>query len=197
MQQMQKKKFFETVDLLKDPIDVTPQAVATKVKFPCTGFCFFAAQHVPLLVQLYNKKNKLVYNALIVTLIQKAGERKKNNKSIHQEGENPDDETIKKDFKMAKKMKFHDLNTVDEQGKEYAINTIGMSLMNLKSNEFVIITRSQETFMIVKLTDKLDDDKYLVIDSHKTKHGTVNLMDALLYIIKNNKYIGLIKMATY
>lgn len=188
---MNSKKYKETIDLLSDPIQTIPQAFATPIKHPCVGFCYMVLQNLPRIVELYINKNTKEYHELILKLIQNAGERKANNKNIHQRGEYMDQDTIRKDFSyITNEMKFVEMNSADENGLEFVKNTIFLKLYDFDIMDFMIITRSQETFLIIKL----HTDKYLIIDSHKSKHGVVNTFDAINYITRYDIYKDLIHL---
>ena len=182
---------FETKDLLQDTISTTPQAFATKVKAPCTGFCYMVIENKDTVIDLYLNKKTKEYGDFILGLIIAAADRKENNEDIHVRGEYINQETVLKDFSdIMSNMKFQEFNTVDPQGSEYATNTLFLLILDLPIHGFVMITRSQETFLLIKLSN----DKLLVVDSHKSGHGTVNLENAIKYITRDKLYKGLIQI---
>ena len=82
------------------------------------------------------------------------------------------------------------MNTVDNEGLEYAKNTICLKLFDMIEKDYIMVTRSQETFLMIKI----DNDEFLVIDSHKSAHGTLNTMNAIKYITRYDLYKGLIQI---
>ena len=184
---------FETVSLLSNTIKSPHQVQVTKTKFPCTGFAFYALQNKTILLDLYkNRKTEhQAYYNFILRLIQRAGKRKENNKLIPQDGEFITSDTVKKDFiKSYRQMQFNEINLVDEKtSKIIAINELFMILFQLSVNSAIIITRSYETFLMIKL----DNDTLFIIDSHKTVHGTVNLPDGVKYITRDSLANGVIQ----
>ena len=126
---------------------------------------------------------------LITYLIQKAGERKKTNQNIHYKGEHIDEKTVQEDFSsIYNLMKIEELYITDNVTMEQVSNELFAVLSTLKS--FVIFSRSDETIIMLKL----DTDKMLVVDSHKEKHGVVDISAAVQYINKLNKYRGTVNI---
>jgi len=182
----------ETISLLKDTVTTTPQHKATQVNYPCTGFCYFVVPYIDTLVYLYINKKYEDYNKLVTFLIKKSGERKKNNKNIHYKGENIDDKTIQKDFPITfKQMGFKELHIVNSVSMEQASNELYGIISQIK--QYIIFTRSDETIMMIKL----NNDKLLVVDSHKEKHGSVDIYTAIKYINKFAKYKGTIDIGYF
>jgi hypothetical protein len=130
---------------------------------------------------------------LIEKLIIKAGNRKRDNKNIPEEGEYIDQDTVKSDFReIYDKLQFYELSTVDDgEYGDIVINQIAMYLFEIDIDGYLIVNRSHETFVLLKISD----DMYLVVDSHKSKHGLVTFENALNYITKSNKYQGTIQLA--
>lgn len=181
---------FETKDLLENCFPTTPQAFATSVKYPCTGFCYMVLENKEKVLNLYQGGDKKGYHDLIYNLIVKAGDRKRDNEEIDYKGEYLNSKTILEDFEISKKMKFMDFNTVDEEGSEYAVNTLFLLIFDLPDKGFLMVTRSEETFLLIKLSA----ESILVIDSHKSEHGTVDISNAIRYITRDKVYKGLIQI---
>jgi len=184
----------ETVSLLSSTIETEPQAFATKVKWPCTGFCYMVIQNKSKLLDLYKTRSEQAYYEFILKLIKEAGIRKMSNSNIPYKGEYLNQDTVKKDFpNIVKKMEFIEMNTVDPEGSEYAKNTLFLQLFTLQLGDCMMIIRSEETFLIIKI----DNDAYLVVDSHKDRHGTVDTIKAVQYITRFNIYKGLVQIGVY
>lgn len=180
----------ETNTLLKETLSTTPQAFATKVKAPCTGFCYLIIKNLDIVINLYETKDK-TYGDFILGLIIEAANRKAYNQEIDKTGEYINGKTIYNDFpEIVNNMEFQEFNTVDQNGSEYAINTLFLLILDLPLNKYVIITRSQETFLIIKLPS----EKLLIVDSHKAKHGIVDLEGCIKYITRFGIYKGLIQI---
>lgn len=181
----------ETSALLQNPIKTIPQTIATQVKSPCTGFCYMIIQNKTKLISLFLDRDEKGYCDFISKIILAAAERKKNNKKIHYDGEYINQYTIKEDFNDIYNMtEFKEMNTADNEGKEYAMNTLVLIMFDMKINDYIIVTRSQETFVMFKISDEL----FLVVDSHKDIHGTVDIFNAVNYITRFDVYKGLIQL---
>jgi len=181
----------ETRNLLKNTIPASPQSLVTSIKYPCVGFCYMAINNIDKLVDLYNAKNNIEYNYLIVDLIKSAAERKKTNINIHQDGEYIDQDSVSCDFKnIVDKLEFCEMNTLNANSLLYTKNHIYLTFIEMDYKDYLIVNRSSETFLIIKL----DLDSFLIVDSHKDIHGTVNLDDAIQYITRYDIYKGLIQL---
>lgn len=162
----------ETISLLTNTIYVTPQAFATDIKFPCTGFCYMILDHLDDVIHLYRTRNIDGYQQLIFNTILAAAKRKQDNPYINDDGEYLDRDTIVADFKhIVDTLTFKEFNTVNEESLAFAQNTIFLELIDMSILKYIMVIRSHETFIMIKL----DSNSFLVIDSHKTKHGTVTI----------------------
>ncbi len=181
---------FETVSLLKNTLLTTPQHEATKVKYPCVGFTYMAIQNKNKIIDLYKLGTDKNYNDYIKNLICRAG-RRKESKSIDESGEYIIENTIVRDFSdIVNRLCYKEMNIVDEISHEYTANELYILLDSMQNNNHIIVNRSHETFVMFKITH----DKYLVVDSHKNKHGEVDTLDAIKYITKYGHYKGLISL---
>jgi hypothetical protein len=181
----------ETVDLLNDTIDIIPQSECTNIKAPCTGFCYLVIPHIDSIVKYYLNKKVHDYKAIIRGLIINAGKRKQEKKDISEEGEYINESTILNDFpNICNKMEYLEMNTVDRNSLSYTKNTLYIILIEMNYKDYMIVTRSHETFIIIKI----DTDKYLIVDSHKNKNGYCNILDTIRYITKYDKYKDLIQI---
>lgn len=183
----------DTIDLLINSVKVPIQATTTDTKYPCTGFSYLVIKNKDKLCNLYIEGKEDEYYEFIKKLIIEAGNRKRDNKNIPENGEYIDQDTVKADFReIYDKLQFYELATVNDGiYGNIIINQIATYLFEIDIGEYIIINRSHETFVLLKISD----DMYLVIDSHKSKHGLVTFENALNYITKNNKYEGTIQLA--
>ena len=182
----------ESKDLLENRVHTPVQAFSTPIKYPCTGFCYLVAKNKEKIVELYYRRNPdgkcKEYHNYILELIKQAGERKKNNPNIHERGEYIDQETVKNDFTdIYNNLTFTEVGSPDEESFAIAQNNLYMLLMDTKIGGYMMVTRSHETFIMLKL----DLETMLVVDSHQAFHGTLNLEKATQYILKNGIYRGL------
>jgi len=175
----------ESKDLLQNRIHTPLQAFASDVKYPCTGFCYMVAQNRHLLIDLYHDKSTEYYN-FILNLLKLASDRKKNNPQIDKRGEYINCETTKNDFpEIYESMTFTEIGSPDEES--FAIAQNNLYLLLLDTSDYMMVTRSDETFIMLKL----DFELVLVVDSHQPCHGTLSLEKATHYILKNGTYRGL------
>jgi hypothetical protein len=180
----------ESKDLLQHKVPTPIQSFATDVKYPCTGFCYLVAINKHHVIDLYNQhtNGSTQYYNYMMKLIQTAGERKRNNPKIHHRGEYIKCETTKMDFpEIYNTMTFMEFGSPDNESFNIAQNNIYMSLMDTDIGGHIIITRSDETFIMLKL----DFENFLIVDSHQPCHGTVNIELAMQYILKSGTYKGL------
>jgi len=179
------KTTLESIDLLQNRIHAPLQAFASDVKYPCTGFCYMVAQNRHLLIDLYNDKSSEYYN-FILNLLKLASDRKKNNPNIDIKGEYINCETTKQDFpEIYKSMTFTEVGSPDEESFAIAQNNLYMLLLD--TSDYMMVTRSDETFIMLRI----DFELVLVVDSHQAFHGTLSLEKATHYILKNGTYRGL------
>ena len=88
-------------------------------------------------------------------------------------------------------MKFYEFGKVDDgEYNNLVINQIAIHLYDIKRYKHIIVNRSHETFLFIKVSE----DQYIVVDSHKSKHGLVDTLGALNYITKYNNYQGTIQL---
>jgi hypothetical protein len=184
----------ESVDLLSNPINTPIQSDVSSTKYPCTGFCYLVMENKEMIVSNYlcglNKK----YYELIKNLIIKAGDRKKNNQAIKEDGEYIDEQTIKSDFsEIVKKIQYQDENIVSNMAMENFSNNMYITLLNIPILGCLIINRSNETILLIKINNL----NYLVIDSHQSKHGIVDHINAIKYITRNGLSMGVIQVGIY
>jgi len=186
------KSRMETRDLLEDRVYTPVQAFSTDVKYPCTGFCFIVFRNKDKILDLYHKKdsegNCKEYHDYILELIIAAGERKRNNPDIHERGEYINQETIKADFpEIYNRLTFKEVGTPTKESFAIAQNELYMMLMDTEMGGCMFVTRSHETFVMIKI----DFERFLVVDSHQAFHGTLSLEKGTHYILKNGIYKGL------
>jgi hypothetical protein len=191
MQQKDKSKL-ESRDLLENRVYTPVQAFSTDVKYPCTGFCYSVAQHKDTIIELYQKRsldgNCPEYKEFILDLIVAAGERKRNNQKIHDRGEYINQESVRDDFPdIYNQLVFKEVGTPTEESFAIAQNELYMMLMDVVIGGYMFVTRSHETFIMIKI----DFDQFLVVDSHQAFHGTLSLEKGTHYILKNGTYKGL------
>ena len=180
----------ESKDLLQNRVSTPVQAFTTKIKYPCTGFCYMVAQNRSTLIDLYTNRetNPTKYYNYIRNIILLASERKKNNSKIHERGEYIKCETTEKDFpEIYNVMTFAEVGSPDDESFAIAQNNLYMLLMDTEIGGYMMITRSDETFIMLKL----DFENLLVVDSHQPFHGTLNIETATQYILKSGTYKGL------
>ena len=185
----------ESKDLLEDTIATPTQSEVSPVKSPCTGFCYLVAQNKHNIVSLYSKcvrTNDNDYYNYVKELIIIAGNRKKNNPLIHEDGEYLDSYTIKKDYPdIFPFMTFAEIGCPDEESFYIAQNNLFMQLLVIDG--FVIVNRSLETFIMIRINSL----SYLIIDSHQPIHGQVSIEKATHYVLKNGSYRGLVQLCIH
>jgi len=193
---------FQSIDLIEDCISTPIQSVASNVKYPCTGFCYMAIENKSLLINyfkrsLYSTYDNRNYHDLIHELITKAGRRKGNNNKINHEGEFINQATILEDFPDIYNntdYKEYGISTNDPLSVEIFENNMFMDLIQIPIDEYIIVNRSNETFLLLKI----DSEKFLVVDSHQPRHGTLDIYNAIKYITRNGKtsyvQVGLFKI---
>lgn len=185
---------FETATLLQDGINVPPQHETTDVKFPCTGFVYLVLQNLEHVVQTFQSNDKLGYYNLIKNLILQAADRKKTNSSIPFDGEFINHQTVQQDFsEIYQQTEYSELGITTELDYEILLNNVFMKMLELPVNRWIIVNRSHETFVMIKV----DGETYLIVDSHKTKHATVNTEDAIKYITRNGTYRGFVQLGIF
>ena len=184
----------ELVNLLNDTIVTPHQLIIKDVKYPCTGFCYMVAANRQQIKTLFNLKDKKGYYDLILKLLNNAGERKRNNKNIDEDGEYINHDTVKKDFgDLFNNMMFSEMACPDEENYNITINNLFLFLVEMSLDGFMIVTRSKETFIIIKLSN----NKFLIVDSHQTIHGSCGLEGVTRYVLKDGKYKNLIQIGLY
>jgi len=180
----------ETKELIEDRVMTPLQSEATNIKFPCTGFCYLAILNKENLIETYfqvlsNEKINDEYYKLINDLIVLAGKRKVRNKNIPEDGEYIDADTIKEEFKKTFfDMEFEEFATVKGSYGNIAINNIAMILFKTPILGHILINRSNETFLLIKLSEEV----FFLIDSHQPFHGKLNFETCPNYITKYNSY---------
>src|SRR5690606_1785990 len=106
------------------------------------------------------------------------------------DGEFINQETIIEDFfEITCQLYFTELSIIDDNMDDI-INNIYEILLTIDIMNYLLINRSNETFIIFKLSD----DDYLIIDSHQTYHGIVDNEKLIKYITKYHKYRGNIQL---
>lgn len=183
----------EVKQLITEPIPTPIQSKSTKTKYPCTGFAYLIVENLDRVISTYQKRQDENYYELIDSLIKKAGERKKMNKNIPEDGEFINQLTIKNDFpRIYSKLKFEEFGTVSDEYSDIAINNIGALLFEIRVGKYLIVNRSKETFILIKLSQEF----FLVVDSHQPIHGKLDFEGALKYITKYNNYQGVIQLGS-
>jgi len=143
-----------------------------------------------MIIDLYNghKDGSKEYYQYILNLIKAASERKRGNPKIDQRGEYIKCETTKTDFpEIYQAMTFTEIGSPDDESFAIAQNNIYMLLMDVEIGGYMMVTRSDETFIMLKL----DFENFLIVDSHQPVHGKVNLEKGTQYILKSGVYRGL------
>lgn len=184
------KSTIESKDLLENRVATPIQSFATDVKYPCTGFCYMVAKNKDKIIDLYNNRqsNPKQYYDYILQLIKLSGERKRNNPKINVKGEYIKCDTVLNDFgDIYKEMTFLEVGSPDDESFAIAQNNLYMILMDVEIGGYMMVTRSDETFIMLKL----DFENLLIVDSHQPIHGTVNIEKATQYVLKSGIYRGL------
>lgn len=184
--------YLETKNLLQDTISTPIQSHVSQIKYPCTGFCYMAVQKRDHLLALYQQKSS-TYSDEIKDLILQACERKKNNPNIDQQGEYINQPTVYEDFDIAHFMQFSEMGIATDEDLEIVINNICIMLLDVQIGNFAIVNRSMETFLMMKI----EDDKFLIIDSHQPIHGVVDLSGVCKYITRHDKVKGNIQIGIF
>lgn len=183
--------YLETKDLLQRTLPVTPQVHVTKTKYPCTGFCYLAIRHRDVLCELYRAQCGEEYHEFIKDLIREAGERKEMDPQIDARGEYINADTVIRDFgEITGVTQFSECAVESEETLEIVINDLSLKLLEVQIGSWILVNRSQEAFVIFKL----DNDVYLVVDSHQTVHGTVDFMRLCQYITRNGQLRGSVQL---
>ena len=120
-------------------------------------------------------------------MLQKAAERKINDEKIPPEGEYIDENTIKRDFPtITQTMSYIELIVYSENSDSNK-SKINQILNELLVGDFIIVTRSRETFSLYKIRT----EQFLVIDSHQPFHGLIETNENVVkYLLLNDIYIG-------
>jgi len=182
---------FESKSLLTDTISTPIQKNVTDVKFPCTGFCYMAIRVLDQIVGYYLMHNVVDYKDLITQLILMAGERKRDDKTIDEDGEFLNGPTVERDFgELVHGMTFQELSITTDDDYEITINTLYAILFDIQINTYVLINRSHESFLMIKI----GTSEFLIIDSHQDIHGVVSLENATKYITRDQYYKGFIQI---
>lgn len=128
-----------------------------------------------------------MYYQLIKDTILEAAKRKQTNKSIHPDGECIDEETVQEDFpEICKKITYYDYGIPTDLELQIFLNGWYGNLLTMQVDEVLIVNRSHETFLMIKM----DIDKFWIIDSHKEKHGITNVEGCLSYITRFGQITG-------
>lgn len=174
---------------LEKTIDMPTQTEITDIKYPCTGFCYYCIENKNKILSYILLKKYDQYRELIIDLVKQAGERKKNNQLINNEGEFMNEDTIKKDFeKIYNNTEYREIiiteyNDIDQIEDEIYSIILGMTIFS-----YIIVTRSNETIIIFRI----NLNKYLIIDSHQPYHGLTNCNSVIKYITRDMTLKGTI-----
>lgn len=167
-------------DLLTECVPVSTQVQLTNIKYPCTGFCYYSLRLLNEIITLIKNNSNEEYAELINILILQ-GAKRKQSLTIHFDGERIDEDTVKNDFSdIYNQIQFYEYGLPTDIESEIFINDWYGNLLILENNQALIINRSHETFLVIKI----DDDKFWIIDSHREKHGYVNTLNLLSYITR-------------
>jgi hypothetical protein len=181
----------ETVDLLKDYINTPIQSNISKTKYPCTGFCYYVIRNKDKLLELFLTKKKEEYYNFISNLIREAGLRKNENKKISFDGEFINQETIQTDFPdIFQTIIFKEFGIFTEDDMKIFINDFYLDVLDIPIKDCIVVNRSLETFIAIKL----EENCFMIIDSHQNKHGLVGSDEFIDYITKFKKYKGNIQL---
>lgn len=164
-------------------IPVSTQLEISSTKYPCTGFCYMAIRDkFEIITKFFGDPNE--YKNCLENLIKAAGHRKQNNELICQEGEYIDEATIIDDFPdIYENMIFEEHAISEPIDLDIFTNNLVEKLLLLPQFHHIIINRSNETFLIIKL----DEFVFLIIDSHKKEHGTVGFDSCVSYITRQGQ----------
>jgi len=174
----------DSIDFIQNGIHTPIQSIVSDIKYPCTGFCYMAIRERSLLLRKFKESYDYNYYKFIYELISRAAHRKSNNNRIHNDGEFINQDTIKEDFLdiyNQTEYKEYGISVSDPVSIDIFNNDMFMGLISTPINEYVIVNRSNETFLLLKL----EQEKFLVVDSHQPKHGTIDIYDAIRYITRN------------
>lgn len=181
---------FECINLIEQGIITPTQSNTSNVKFPCTGFCYFAIIQKYDILEKYNSKDANYYN-LIKSLILKAAERKKQNREIHEEGEFIDQNTIRNDFPdIFRQTKYKELIIATDFDFFVFENELLEILVMMQELDYLIVNRSNESLLMFKL----NEFEFLVVDSHQSAHGILNVNNVILYVTRGNQTKGVIQI---
>eukprot|EP01084_Bolivina_argentea_P318869 553088_1 len=178
-------------------IKAPPQGSITKIANPCTGIAYFIVENKKELIELYfkciqNKQHN--YENKIRFIIEKAANRKQSNSKIKHEGEYLNEHTIQQDFQNiwsnSKYCEYQIFSTLDHEKCYLEIKTI---LFELHMEDYLIINRSLETFVLFKLEFK-SKLYFLVCDTHHAFHGLISYSNVLLYILLNFMFQGCLEL---
>jgi hypothetical protein len=181
--------FFDQKTLLYGTITTPIQSAVAKCKNICTGFSYMAYEASDKLIEYYNTDSDK-YRELVVKLMEQACKRKCNNTMIHSEGEYIDEDTLKVSFpNLYDSFQFVEIIIKKVDNENNIVKNkekIENALKSLKVNEPIIFLRSYETFIMIKL----NNDEFLVVDSHQPYHGKVSVKNAIEYIILAGLFSG-------
>ena len=185
---------FECIYLLNNTVDTPIQSDVSTIKYPCTGFCYMVINNKEKIVSKYLVGKQKDYYELIKSLIENACDRKKLNKNISEEGEYIDEITVKNDFTtITNKIYYKESCIVSDIDMDNFCYDLSEMLLTVPILGCMIVNRSSETILFIKI----DNDTFLTIDSHQSKHGTVNYEDAIKYITRGGLSRGVIQTGIY
>ena len=185
---------FECIYLLDNTIETPIQSDVSPIKYPCTGFCYMVISNKEKLVSKYLTQKHNDYYNLIKSLIENAGNRKKNNPNINEDGEYIDELTIKNDFlTITNKIHYKEICIVTDNDMDIFCDDLSEQLISIPVLGAFIVNRSNETILFIKI----DHDTFLTVDSHLSKHGTVNYDNTIKYITRGGVSKGVIQTGLY
>lgn len=176
-----------------NPIDITSQYHHEGSNNPCTGFAFACVSNKDLICEHYTNYDTKAYSNMISFMLETAIQRKRLNPQIHYEGEFLNDATIIADYSdIHAESIWIDFSIVNDQrlNPNEFLKFMRGTIFNLQEFSHIIINRGGKTFAVIVTAP----DVYLVIDSHKSMNGWVNIDELIKYILCDMSYAGNIEI---
>ena len=180
---------------LYDTVDVPTQFSIQNNSNMCCGIGYLSIKYQNHLITNYLSNDFSKYAKIFGILIKYASDRKLSNPEIKKEGEFLDELTIKNDFpEIYSSMDYYEF-IVGEFYEDSKKNLDSIYNLINKLNQFepIIICRDANIFVIFKL----NEDEFLVVDSHIPFHGKILKDKITEYITWQGNFNGIISLGCY
>lgn len=184
-----------TKSYLYDIVEVPTQFMITDNSNMCCGIGYLVIKYKENLIQTYLENNFDKYRNIFIILMKLASERKLNNSEINVEGEFLDEKTIQKDFpEIYSNMEYYEFIVGKfSEDNDKNINKIEELCRNLEKFQPIILCKEVNIFVIFKL----NDEEFLIIDSHIPFHGKIQKNKLINYLTSEGEFNGIISLGSY